>query len=102
MACRPAVGSNLPTSSRFIRPCPGGQGSEESDERRVTCDMRGSVAARTCHLSLVTCHSLFPNVLRQDRSGPAPGAKAALDQGPPAVEPGFLLDQGPDLGPAAP
>src|SRR3954463_6023130 len=40
---------------------------------------------------------LSPDVLRENRSRPAPGAKAALDQGPVAVEPGFLFDQGAHL-----
>src|SRR6266850_5556967 len=33
------------------------------------------------------------DVLRQDRSSPAPGAEAALDQSAAAVESGFLFDQ---------
>ena len=33
------------------------------------------------------------NVLREDRSSPAPGAEAALDQSPAAIESGFLFDQ---------
>ena len=32
------------------------------------------------------------NVVREDRSSPAPGAKAAVDQGAAAVESGFLLN----------
>src|SRR6266480_5613269 len=37
------------------------------------------------------------NVLREDRSSPAPGAEAALDQGAAAVESGFLFDQSVDF-----
>ena len=37
------------------------------------------------------------NVLREDRSSPAPGAQAALDQGTAAVESGLLLDQSADF-----
>src|SRR4029077_19524811 len=33
------------------------------------------------------------NVLREDRSSPAPGAEAVLDQSAVAVESGFLFDQ---------
>ena len=37
------------------------------------------------------------NVLRQDRSSPAPGEEAVLDQGAFAVESGFLFDQSADF-----
>ena len=37
------------------------------------------------------------NVLREDRSSPAPGAEAALDKGAVAVESGFLFDQSADF-----
>ncbi len=37
------------------------------------------------------------NVLREDRSNPAPGAEAALDQSAAAVESGFLFDQSADF-----
>src|SRR3982751_5603514 len=36
------------------------------------------------------------NVLRENRSSPAPGAEAALDQSAVAVESGFLFDQSAD------
>jgi hypothetical protein len=37
------------------------------------------------------------DVLREDRSSPAPGAEAAMDQSAAAVESGFLFDQSADL-----
>ena len=37
------------------------------------------------------------NVLREDRSSPAPGAEAALDQSAVAVESRFLFDQSADF-----
>ena len=37
------------------------------------------------------------NVLREDRSNPAPGPEAAVDQGAVAFESGFLFDQGADF-----
>src|SRR5436305_160383 len=37
------------------------------------------------------------NVLREDRSKPAPGAEAAVDQSAVAVESGFLFDQSADF-----
>ena len=37
------------------------------------------------------------NVLREDRSSPAPGAEAPLDQSAVAVESRFLLDQSADF-----
>ena len=36
--------------------------------------------------------------MRENRSGAAPGAQAAVDQSPFAIESGFLFDQGTDLG----
>src|SRR5262249_1250638 len=39
----------------------------------------------------------FVDVLREDRSSPAPGAEAALDQSAVAVESGFLFDQSTDF-----
>src|SRR6478736_5877281 len=53
----------------------------------------------TCHSSLVTLTSR--DVLREDRSGPAPGAKTAVDQGTAAIEPGLFFHESADLGFAA-
>src|SRR5205807_6259937 len=48
----------------------------------------------SCSLLLkVALVNLIHNVLCENRSGPAPGAQAFLDQGPIAVESGFLFDQ---------
>src|SRR5438132_7304924 len=48
----------------------------------------------SCSLLLkVALVSFLDNVLCEDRSGPAPGAQAFLDQSPFAVESGFLFDQ---------
>ena len=35
--------------------------------------------------------------MREDRSSPAPGAEAALDQSAAAIESGFLFNQGADF-----
>jgi hypothetical protein len=40
---------------------------------------------------------IFLDVLRENRSGVASGAKAALDQGPVAVESGLFFDEGTDF-----
>src|SRR5439155_25670064 len=48
----------------------------------------------SCSLLLkVALVSFLDNVLCEDRSGPAPGAQAFLDQSPFAVESAFLFDQ---------
>ena len=42
--------------------------------------------------------NLIDNVVRENRSGPAPEAQAVLDQSAFAFESGFLFDQGADFG----
>jgi hypothetical protein len=55
--------------------------------------------ASTCYLQRFNFCNVFNvvtflrNVLREDRSSPASGAEAGLDQSAAAVESGFLFDQ---------
>ena len=59
--------------------------------------IRKSDAQRFDFCNVFNVVTFLRNVLRQDRSSPAPGAEAALDQSAAAVESGFLFNQSADF-----
>ena len=67
------------------------------DDAAYAALVRGDCPQRFNFCNVFNVVTFLRNVLREDRSNPAPGAEAALDQSAAAVESGFLFDQSADF-----